>query len=181
MLLGAGTQILGGDVDDANGIVNVSAKDLGTGNAQHITITSSSNMSKDDIEKAVKEAEQYAAEDAKIKEKVEIRNQADQLVYQAEKTLSEVGDKVPESEKAPVQTGLDKLKETLKGEDTDAIKAATEELTQLFYKMSEKLYQQAAPQGDPNMGGQPQGDPNAGGQQYYDADYKVVDDDDQNK
>ena len=165
---------------DANGIVNVSAKDLGTGNAQHITITSSSNMSKDDIEKAVKEAEQYAAEDAKIKEKVEIRNQADQLVYQAEKTLSEVGDKVPESEKAPVQTGLDKLKETLKGEDTDAIKAATEELTQLFYKMSEKLYQQAAPQGDPNMGGQPGGDPN-GGQQYYDADYKVVDDDDQNK
>ena len=166
---------------DANGIVNVSAKDLGTGNAQHITITSSSNMSKEDIEKAVKEAEQYAAEDAKIKEKVEIRNQADQLVYQAEKTLSEVGDKVPESEKAPVQAGLDKLKETLKGEDTDAIKAATEELTQLFYKMSEKLYQQAAPQGDPNMGGQPQGDPNAGGQQYYDADYKVVDDDDQNK
>ena len=166
---------------DANGIVNVSAKDLGTGTEQHITITSSSNMSKEDIEKAVKEAEQYAAEDAKIKEKVEIRNQADQLVYQAEKTLSEVGDKVPESEKAPVQAGLDKLKETLKGEDTDAIKAATEELTQLFYKMSEKLYQQAAPQGDPNMGGQPQGDPNAGGQQYYDADYKVVDDDDQNK
>ena len=165
---------------DANGIVNVSAKDLGTGTEQHITITSSSNMSKEDIEKAVKEAEQYAAEDAKIKEKVEIRNQADQLVYQAEKTLSEVGDKVPESEKAPVQAGLDKLKEALKGEDTDAIKAATEELTQLFYKMSEKLYQQAAPQGDPNMGGQPGGDPN-GGQQYYDADYKVVDDDDQNK
>ena len=165
---------------DANGIVNVSAKDLGTGTEQHITITSSSNMSKEDIEKAVKEAEQYAAEDAKIKEKVEIRNQADQLVYQAEKTLSEVGDKVPESEKASVQAGLDKLKEALKGEDTDAIKAATEELTQLFYKMSEKLYQQAAPQGDPNMGGQPGGDPN-GGQQYYDADYKVVDDDDQNK
>ena len=165
---------------DANDIVNVSAKDLGTGTEQHITITSSSNMSKEDIEKAVKEAEQYAAEDAKIKEKVEIRNQADQLVYQAEKTLSEVGDKVPESEKASVQAGLDKLKEALKGEDTDAIKAATEELTQLFYKMSEKLYQQAAPQGDPNMGGQPGGDPN-GGQQYYDADYKVVDDDDQNK
>ena len=165
---------------DANGIVNVSAKDLGTGTEQHITITSSSNMSKEDIERAVKEAEQYAAEDAKIKEKVEIRNQADQLVYQAEKTLGEVGDKVPESEKAPVQAGLDKLKETLKGEDTDAIKAATEELTQLFYKMSEKLYQQQAPQGDPNMGGQPGGDPN-GGQQYYDADYKVVDVDEQNK
>ena len=166
---------------DANGIVNVSAKDLGTGNAQHITITSSSNMSKDDIERAVKEAEQYAAEDAKIKEKVEVRNQADQMVYQAEKTLNEVGDKVPESEKEPIRAGVEKLKETLKGEDTDAIKAATEELTQLFYKMSEKLYQQQAPQGDPNMGGQqPGGDPN-GGQQYYDADYKVVDDDDQNK
>ncbi len=166
---------------DANGIVNVSAKDLGTGNAQHITITSSSNMSKEDIEKAVKEAEQYAAEDAKIKEKVEVRNQADQMVYQAEKTLNEVGDKVPESEKEPIKAGVEKLKETLKGEDTDAIKAATEELTQLFYKMSEKLYQQAAPQGDPNMGGQPGCDAgNNGGQQYYDADYKVVDDDEQN-
>ena len=165
---------------DANGIVNVSAKDLGTGNAQHITITSSSNMSKEDIEKAVKEAEQYAAEDAKIKEKVEVRNQADQMVYQAEKTLSEVGDKVPESEKAPIQAGIEKLKETLKGEDTDAIKAATEELTQAFYKMSEKLYQQQAPQGDA-AAQQPGGDTGAQGGQYYDADYKVVDDDDQNK
>ena len=165
---------------DANGIVNVSAKDLGTGNAQHITITSSTNMSKDDIERAVKEAEQYAAEDAKIKEKVEVRNQADQMVYQAEKTLSEVGDKVPESEKAPIQAGIDKLKETLKGEDTDAIKAATEELTQAFYKMSEKLYQQQAPQGDA-AAQQPGGDTGAQGGQYYDADYKVVDDDDQNK
>lgn len=165
---------------DANGIVNVSAKDLGTGNAQHITITSSSNMSKDDIERAVKEAEQYAAEDAKIKEKVEVRNQADQMVYQAEKTLSEVGDKVPESEKAPIQAGIDKLKETLKGEDTDAIKAATEELTQAFYKMSEKLYQQQAPQGDA-AAQQPGGDTGAQGGQYYDADYKIVDDDDQNK
>ena len=165
---------------DANGIVNVSAKDLGTGKEQHITITSSSNMSKDDIERAVKEAEQYAAEDAKIKEKVEVRNQADQMVYQAEKTLSEVGDKVPESEKAPIQAGIDKLKETLKGEDTDAIKAATEELTQAFYKMSEKLYQQQAPQGDA-AAQQPGGDTGAQGGQYYDADYKVVDDDDQNK
>ena len=164
---------------DANGIVNVSAKDLGTGKEQHITITSSSNMSKEDIEKAVKEAEQYAAEDAKIKEKVEVRNQADQMVYQAEKTLGEVGDKVPESEKAPIQAGIDKLKETLKGEDTDAIKAATEELTQMFYKMSEKLYQQQAPQGDA-AGAQPGADAGAQGGQYYDADYKVVDEDDQN-
>ena len=158
---------------DANGIVNVSAKDLGTGTEQHITITASSNMSKEDIEKAVKEAEQFAAEDAKIKEKVEIRNQADQMVYQSEKTLSEVGDKLPESEKAPIQAGIDKLKETLKGDDTSAIKAATEELTQLFYTMSEKLYQQA-PQGDPT---QAAGDPGAQGGQYYDADYQVVDED----
>ncbi len=165
---------------DANGIVNVSAKDLGTGKEQHITITSSSNMSKEDIEKAVKEAEQYAAEDAKIKEKVEIRNQADQMVYQTEKTMADLGDKIPESEKAPIQAGLEKLKETLKGDDTDAIKAATEELTQLFYKMSEKLYQQQAPQGDPNMGGK---DPGAAGRegQYYDADYKVVDDDEEGR
>ncbi len=166
---------------DANGIVNVSAKDLGTGTEQHITITSSSNMSKDDIEKAVKEAEQYAAEDAKVKEKVEVRNQADQMVYQSEKTLSEVGDKLPESEKAPIQAGIDKLKETLKGEDTDAIKAATEELTQLFYKMSEKLYQQQAPQGDAGQAGAQGGPTGDQGGQYYDADHKVVDDDDKNK
>ena len=166
---------------DANGIVNVSSKDLGTGTEQHITITSSSNMSKDDIEKAVKEAEQYAAEDAKVKEKVEVRNQADQMVYQSEKTLSEVGDKLPESEKAPIQAGIDKLKETLKGEDTDAIKAATEELTQAFYKMSEKLYQQQAPQGDAGQAGAQGGPTGDQGGQYYDADYKVVDDDDKNK
>ena len=166
---------------DANGIVNVSAQDLGTGTEQHITITSSSNMSKDDIEKAVKEAEQYAAEDAKVKEKVEVRNQADQMVYQSEKTLSEVGDKLPESEKAPIQAGIDKLKETLKGEDTDAIKAATEELTQLFYKMSEKLYQQQAPQSDAGQAGAQGGPTGDQGGQYYDADYKVVDDDDKNK
>ena len=171
---------------DANGIVNVSAKDLGTGTEQHITITSSSNMSKEDIEKAVKDAEQYAAEDAKIKEKVEVRNQADQMVYQSEKTLGEVGDKIPADEKAKVQSGIDKLKEVLKGDDTDAIKSATEELTQMFYQMSEKLYQQTNPQGGaqagPDMGGQNGGaqtGPN--GQQYYDADYKVVDDDDNNK
>ena len=171
---------------DANGIVNVSAKDLGTGKEQHITITSSTNMSKEDIEKAVKDAEQYAAEDAKVKETVEVRNQADQMVYQSEKTLGEVGDKIPADEKSKVQAGIDKLKETLKGDDTDAIKAATEELTQLFYAMSEKLYQQANPQGaqgaGPDMGGA-QGGAQTGpdGQQYYDADYKVVDDDENKK
>ncbi len=167
---------------DANGIVNVSAKDLGTGKEQHITITSSTNMSKDDIEKAVKEAEQYAAEDARIKESVETRNAADQMVYQAEKTLGEMGDKIPEGDKASVQSAIDKLKETLKGEDTAAIKADTESLQQAFFAVSEKLYQQAGgPQAGPgpDMGGQPGGE--AGGQQFYDADYKVVDEDDQNK
>ena len=168
---------------DANGIVNVSAKDLGTGKEQHITITSSSNMSKEDIEKAVKEAEQYAAEDARIKESVETRNTADQMVYQAEKTLGEMGDKIPESDKAPVQAAIDKLKETLKGEDTAAIKADTEALQQAFYAVSEKLYQQAGPQpgaeGGPDMGGQQSA--GGDGQQFYDADYKVVDEDDQNK
>ena len=171
---------------DANGIVNVSAKDLGTGKEQHITITSSTNMSQEDIDKAVKEAEQFAAEDAKRKEEIDTRNQADQMVYQSEKTLGEVGDKIPADEKAKVQSGIDKLKEVLKGDDTDAIKSATEELTQMFYQMSEKLYQQANPQGGaqagPDMGGQNGGaqtGPN--GQQYYDADYKVVDDDDNNK
>ncbi len=166
---------------DANGIVNVSAKDLGTGQEQHITITSSSNMSKEDIEKAVKEAEQYAAEDKKLKEEVETRNQADQMVYQSEKTLAEMGDKIPEGDKNQVQAALDKLKETLKGTDTAAIKADTEALQQAFYAVSEKLYQQANPQGAAQPG------PDAGAQsgeaqgQYYDADYKVVDEDDQNK
>ena len=155
---------------------------LGTGKEQHITITSSSNMSKDDIEKAVKEAEQYAAQDKKMKEEVEVRNQADQMVYQSEKTLSEMGDKIPADEKAKVQSALDKLKETLKGTDTAAIKADTEALTQAFYAVSEKLYQQANPQGGaagPDMGAQ--GDGGAQQGQYYDADYKVVDEDDQNK
>ena len=171
---------------DANGIVNVSAKDLGTGTEQHITITSSSNMSKDDIEKAVKEAEQYAAQDKKMKEDVETRNQADQMVYQSEKTLNEMGDKIPAEDKSKVQAGIDKLKEALKGTDTAAIKTATDELTQDFYAVSEKLYQQANPQGTqggaqtgPDMGGQQAGGAQDG--QYYDADYKVVDDDDQNK
>ena len=112
-------------------------------------------MSKDDIEKAVKEAEQYAAQDKKMKEEVETRNQADQMVYQSEKTLSEMGDKIPEGDKASVQSAIDKLKETLKGEDSAAIKADTEALQQAFYAVSEKLYQQANPQGA--AGGPPAG------------------------
>ena len=137
---------------DANGIVNVSAKDLGTGKEQHITITSSTNMSKEDIERAVKEAEQYAAEDAKIKEAVETRNNADQMVYQAEKTLGEVGDKISADEKAKVQAGIDKLKETLKGEDTAAIKAATEELTAGVLRRQREALPAAGAPGRPQHG-----------------------------
>ena len=171
---------------DANGIVNVSAKDLGTGKEQHITITSSTNMSKEDVDKAVREAEQYAAEDAKRKEEIDTRNQGDQMVYQTERTLEELGDKVDAAEKAEVESKLNELKETLKGSDTAAIKAATEALTQVFYKLSEKMYQQANPQ-DGQPGANPGCDPNCqsndcskggdNGQQYYDADYTVVDDD----
>ncbi len=170
---------------DANGIVNVSAKDLGTGKEQHITITSSTNMSKEDIDKAVKEAEQFAAEDAKRKDEVDTRNQADQMVYQTEKTLEEMGDKIPASDKAPVEAALGKLKETLKGNDTQAIKNATEELTKAFYAVSEKLYQQSGAQGQPgpDMGGanftggnNAQGGSDAG-PDVVDADYTVVDDD----
>ena len=169
---------------DANGIVNVSAKDLGTGKEQHITITSSTNMSKEDVEKAVHEAEQYAAEDATRKDEIDTRNQGDQMVYQTERTLEELGDKVDAAEKGEVESKLNELKETLKGSDTAAIKAATEALTQVFYKLSEKMYQQANPQGQP--GANPGCDPNCqgdcgnggdNGQQYYDADYTVVDDD----
>ena len=135
---------------DANGIVNVSAKDLGTGAEQNITITASSNLSKEDIDKAVKEAEQYAAEDKARKDEVDTRNAADQIVYQSEKTLNEMGDKVSAEDKAPVLAAIEKLKEAQKGTDIGAIKAATDEVQKAFYAVSEKLYQNAAPQGDPN-------------------------------
>ncbi len=167
---------------DANGIVNVSAKDLGTGTEQHITITSSTNMSKEDVDKAVREAEQFAAEDAKRKDEVDTRNQADQMVYQTEKTLEEMGDKLDSSDKAGVQSALEKLKETMKGSDTQAIKNATEELTKAFYAVSEKLYSQAGGQAGPSpdmggagfSGGQPQG---GGNDNVVDADFEVMDDD----
>ena len=169
---------------DANGIVNVSAKDLGTGKEQHITITSSTNMSKEDVEKAVREAEQYAAEDAKRKEEVDVRNQADQMIYQCDQTVSELGDKISADEKGQIETAKTKLQDAMKGTDTDAIKAATEELTKVFYDISSKLYQQANPQGGAADAGQQAGGAagNGGaqggdGQDYYDADYQVVDDD----
>ncbi len=159
---------------DANGIVNVSATDKGTGKEQHITITASTNLSEDDINKAVKEAEEYASQDKARKEEVDARNTADQVVYQSEKTLDELGDKVTESEKAPIKAAIEKLRETLKGNDTAAIKADTEALQQAFYSISEKLYQQQAAQGTDagNAGNTGKGDDGV-----VDADYEVVDDD----
>ena len=158
---------------DANGIVNVSAKDLGTGKEQHITITSSTNMSKEDIDKAVKEAEMYAAEDAKRKDEIDTRNQGDQIVYQTEKALEEAGDKIDPALKSEIDGKLQSLKTALTGTDTESIKKATAELTDVFGK----IYQQAQAAGfDPSQAAG--GDAGtAGGQDYYDADYTVVDDD----
>ena len=165
---------------DANGIVNVSAKDLGTGKEQHITITSSTNMSKEDIEKAVKDAEQYAAQDAKIKEGVEAHNAADQAIYQSEKTLADMADKISADDKSKIEAAISKLKETAKGDDIAAIKADTEALQQAFYAVSEQMYKNVNPDGAAQAGAGAAGDGAAqNGGQYYDADYKVVDDDDQ--
>ncbi len=169
---------------DANGIVKVSAKDMATGNEQKITITSSSNLSDEDIEKAVKEAEKYAEEDKKRKEEVETRNNAESAVSQAERTLNELGDKVDANDKASIQAEIDKVKEALKGTDTEAIKTASDNLQQAFYKVSEKMYQQANPQGA--QGGQgfnpedfAQGAQGAGqnDDNVYEADYREVDND----
>ena len=163
---------------DANGIVNVTACDKGTGKEQHITITSSSNMSQADIDKAIKDAEKFAEEDKKAKEAVEVKNRADSMIFQSEKTLNELGDKVSEDEKSEVKAAIEKLKSTVAGGNTEDIKADTEALEKAFYKLSEKLYAQANPQGtagDPNMGGGY--DPNMGGNggsdgTYYDASYE---------
>lgn len=160
---------------DANGIVHVSAKDLGTGKENNITITSNTNMSKEDIDKAVKEAEQYAAEDKKRREAVDVRNNADQMIYQTEKTVNEFGDKLSADEKAKIDSAKEALKEALKGEDIDAIKAKQEELQKELFAVSEKVYKAANPQG--GAGAQPDGgaasnsDPNV-----YEADYTDVDD-----
>jgi len=162
---------------DANGIVHVSAKDLGTGKENNITITSNTNMSKDDIDKAVKEAEEYAAEDKKRREAVDIRNNADQMIYQTEKTITEFGDKVTEEEKSKIETAKEALKEALKGEDIEAIKARQEDLQKELFAISEKIYKAANPQGDPNA--QYSADPNAqnaGDPNVYDADFTDVED-----
>ena len=159
---------------DANGIVNVSAKDKGTGREQHITITSSTNMSKEDIDRAVKDAERFAEEDRKQKEAVETKNQAENLVFQSEKTLEEIGDKLPESDKTDVRAAIETLKNTLKDGTTEQIKSDTEALEKAFSKLSEKLYAQAGAAGA-DMGGdagQNNGPQNDGNGTYYNADYE---------
>ncbi len=152
---------------DANGIVNVSAKDLGTGREQHITITSNTNMSKEDVEKAVKEAEQYASEDKARREAVDTRNNADQMVYQCEKTIEEMGDKLDAADKADLEAKMNDLKEALKGEDIEAIKAKQEELTKAFYAVSEKIYQAAAAAQQAEQGATPEGGATPDGEGFY--------------
>ena len=140
---------------DANGIVNVSAKDLGTGKEQHISITASTNMSKEDIDRAVKDAEAYAAEDAKKKEAIDARNEADQMVYQVEKSMNDFGDKVTQADKDAVNPKLDALKEALKGENVDAIKSAKDELQKAFYEVAQRVYQQTGGAGAAGAAGGP--------------------------
>jgi len=165
---------------DANGIVNVSAKDLGTSREQNITITASTNLSKDDIEKAVKDAEKYAEEDAKRKDEVDTRNHADQMVYQSEKTLDEMGEKLEEGDKTAITSAIESVKTALKGSDTQTIKDTVGELEKAFHAASEKLYSQAAAEQAAQGGaGNPAGDAGAqdsgdGGDAFYDADYEVV-------
>ena len=168
---------------DANGIVHVSAKDMATGNQQDVSITASTNLTDEDIDKAVKDAEAHAEEDKKKKEEIEIKNNAESLVYNSEKTLNDLSDKISAEEKAKVETEIDNTKKALETNDTEKIKEATEKLTKVFYDMSEQLYKNANPnatQGvDPNAAGTENGsDTNNGGGDngnVYDADYKVED------
>ena len=164
---------------DANGIVHVSAKDMATGNSQNVAITASTNLTDEDIEKAVKDAEAHAEEDKKRKDEIEVKNNAESLVYNSEKTLNELGDKISGEEKAKIENEIEATKKALESNDTEAIKEATEKLTKVFYEMSEQLYKNA----NPNAGaeGAEGVDPNAGNEandngNVYDADYKVEDD-----
>ena len=170
---------------DANGIVHVSAKDMATGNEQNVSITASTNLTDEDIDKAVKDAEAHAEEDKKKKEEIEVKNNAESLIYNSEKTLKDLGDKISGEEKAKVETEIDNTKKALETNDTEKIKEATEKLTKVFYDMSEQLYKNANPNGaqgagvDPNAGNGEQADNNgtAGNDgNVYDADYKVEDD-----
>ncbi len=165
---------------DANGIVHVSAKDLGTGKEQSITITGGGNMSKEDIEKAVKDAEQYAAEDKKRREEVDIRNGADQMVYQAEKTVTDMGDKLSDDEKKSINDGVEALKEALKGTDIEAVKAKQEELQKALFAVSEKVYKEAAAKAQAEQQAQPEGEAKKD-DNVYDAEYTDVNDQESDK
>jgi molecular chaperone DnaK len=166
---------------DANGIVNVSAKDKGTGKEQSIKITASSGLSEEEIEQLVKDAELHAEEDKKKRELVEAKNQADAVVYQTEKSLKEVGDKIDAETKANIESHIEKLKTKIEGTDAEAIKTATQELTEASHKLAEKIYQQQSEQGQQE--GQPEGDAGQDGQaqgsddDVVDADFEEVKDD----
>jgi molecular chaperone DnaK len=152
---------------DANGIVHVSAKDTATGNSQNVSITASSNLSDEDIDKAIKDAEAHASEDKKKKEEIEVKNNAESLVYNSQKTLEELGDKISSEEKSKVESEIENVKKALESNSTETIKNATEKLTSAFYEISEKLYKQNAAANPENAGAAPE-DGNV-----YDADYKV--------
>ena len=159
---------------DANGIVHVSAKDMATGNSQQVAITASTNLTDEDIEKAVKDAEAHAEEDKKRKDEIEVRNNAESLVYNSQKTIDELGDKISGEEKAKVETEIENVKKALEGTDVENIKTATEKLTTAFYAVSEKLYSQAAAQNQGAEGTKPEGEPKVDENgNVYDADYKV--------
>ena len=159
---------------DANGIVHVSAKDMATGNSQQVAITASTNLTDEDIEKAVKDAEAHAEEDKKRKDEIEVRNNAESLVYNSQKTIVELGDKISGEEKAKVETEIENVKKALEGTDVENIKTATEKLTTAFYAVSEKLYSQAAAQNQGAEGTKPEGEPKVDENgNVYDADYKV--------
>ena len=158
---------------DANGIVNVNAKDLGTGKEQHITITSSTNLNEEEIEKKVKEAEMYAQEDAKKKDLIEAKNNADSIIYQSENTLKDVEGKISDADKTKIEDAIKGLKDVKDGEDLEAIKSKTEELTQAFYAISEEIYKQQGAQGGAGATDAKQDD------DVVDADYEVVDDDEE--
>ena len=164
---------------DANGIVHVSAKDMATGNEQNVSITASTNLTDEDIEKAVKDAEAHAEEDKKKKEEIEVKNNAESLIYNSEKTLGELGDKISGEEKAKVEAEIENTRKALDSNNTESIKEATEKLTKVFYEMSEQLYKNANPNGeaDPNAAGTEANGTDSGNDgTVYDADYKVEDD-----
>ena len=163
---------------DANGIVHVSAKDMATGNSQQVSITASTNLTEDDINKAVKDAEAHASEDKKKKEEIEARNNAESLVYNSQKTLEQLGDKVSGEEKAKVETEIENVKKALEGDNVETIKEATEKLTTVFYEISEKLYSQVNPNAGANPAGENTGTTQNADGNVYDADYKVENDDD---